>query len=91
MRDIARRWSMTMRKHTGWVTVCLVCLYAVLYAYPVDITHDAVTRATTWNEHAGGVAVLTDEEHPGNSALSDAFAWQNKGILVFEFPSPVVV
>jgi len=63
----------------------------VLYGYPVDITHDAVTRATTWNEHSGEVVALTDGKHPENSADPDAFVWQNKGILVFEFPAPAVI
>jgi uncharacterized protein YfiM (DUF2279 family) len=54
-----------------------------------NLMPDAVTRATTWNDHTGDVQALWDGEHPGNSSSPKAFAWDNKGILVMEFPEPV--
>lgn len=50
---------------------------------------DAVTRATTWNEYVGDLAALFDGKHPGNDPSPASFEWQEKGILVFEFPEPV--
>lgn len=47
-----------------------------------NLAPDAVTRATTWNEHEGEVAWLTDGIAPPAEGAR-AFRWDTKGVLVF--------
>ena len=47
-----------------------------------NLAPDTVTRATTWNEHEGDVAWLTDGIAPP-AVGARAFQWDTKGVLVF--------
>ncbi|MCY3736262.1 MAG: hypothetical protein OXG13_07650 [Gemmatimonadaceae bacterium] len=47
-----------------------------------NVAVDAVTRATTWNEHEGDPAWLTDGLVPPEAGARP-FVWKSKGILVF--------
>ncbi|MFH1566586.1 MAG: hypothetical protein ABIL09_01205 [Gemmatimonadota bacterium] len=48
-----------------------------------NLAPDAVSRASTWNQHEGEVAWLTDGLAPPASA--SAFVWFGRGILAFEW------
>ena len=71
--------------------LAMVVLTALSLAFAArrNWTPDAVTRATTFNEYVGDLAVLFDGKQPDNDASPASFTWQGKGILVFEFPEPV--
>ena len=47
-----------------------------------NLAVDALTRATTWNEHEGDPAWLTDGLVPPEAGARP-FVWNSKGILVF--------
>ena len=47
-----------------------------------NVAVDALTRATTWNEHEGDPAWLTDGLVPPEAGARP-FVWNSKGILVF--------
>ncbi len=47
-----------------------------------NVAVDALTRATTWNEHEGDPAWLTDGLVPPQAGARP-FVWKSKGILVF--------
>lgn len=49
-----------------------------------NLAVDAVTRATTWNEHDGDVAWLADGLVPSDTTAR-AFAWNSKGVLAFSW------
>lgn len=49
-----------------------------------NLASDAVTRATTWNEHDGQIAWLADGLVPPDTTAR-AFAWHTKGILAFDW------
>lgn len=55
----------------------------VIWAASRNIAPDAVSRASTWNEHEGQAEWLTDGIVPPEDA--SAFVWFSKGILVFEW------
>ena len=55
-----------------------------------NLAVDALTRATTWNEHEGDPAWLTDGLVPP-TAGARPFAWKTKGILVFAWGEVVEV
>jgi len=56
---------------------------SILGARGRNIAPDAVSRASTWNQHEGEVAWLTDGTAlPGEAS---AFIWPRKGMLVFEW------
>jgi len=50
-----------------------------------NVAPDAVTRATTWNEHQGQVAWLTDGLVPPDGAAAP-FVWPSKGLVALEWP-----
>lgn len=54
-----------------------------------NLTPDAVTQATTWNEYEGDIGALFDGKTPDNSGSPPVFLWSNKGILWITFPAPV--
>jgi hypothetical protein len=49
-----------------------------------NLATDAITRATTWNEHEGEVAWLVDGLVPPAEG-AQSFTWNTKGILAFEW------
>lgn len=55
-----------------------------------NLAVDAHTRATTWNEHEGDPAWLTDGLVPP-AADARPFSWKTKGILVFAWSEAVEV
>ncbi|MFC1525402.1 hypothetical protein ACFL6X_01170 [Candidatus Latescibacterota bacterium] len=64
-------------------TAAVLPSVAALAAGAGNVAPDAVSRATTWNEHAGQVAWLTDGLFPPEEA--QAFTWLGKGTLAFEW------
>lgn len=60
----------------------LVAAASLALATGRNLAPDAVTRATTWNEHEGDVAWLTDGIVPPTVGAR-AFQWDTKGVLVF--------
>ncbi len=80
-------------KTKTWLIVTGIVLTGFSWAYSAarNWTPDAVTRATTWNEHQGDLSALFDGKHPGNEASPAFFLWEGKGILLFDFPEPVAL
>ena len=64
---------------------CLLALsaFADLQGERRNIAPDAVSRATTWNTHAGALILLGDGRTPATTESARAFTWETKGILVF--------
>ena len=60
----------------------LVAAASLALATGRNLAPDAVTRATTWNEHEGDVAWLTDGIVPPIVGAR-VFQWDTKGVLVF--------
>ena len=51
-----------------------------------NIAPDAVSRASTWNEHTGEVSWLTDGLVPtSQDQPAQPFVWSSKGMLAFEW------
>jgi hypothetical protein len=68
------------------LSLSLAAVAAVSRSPGRNLAPDAVSRATTWNEHEGDVAWLTDGiTPPADGAF--AFQWNTKGILVFVWDS----
>lgn len=79
-----------MLKKMMWSSSGVVLIVISLaFASGHNMTPDAVTRATDWNEYEGDLSVLADGKHPENSADPAVFIWPVKGILIFEFEHPV--
>lgn len=55
-----------------------------------NLAVDALTRATTWNEHEGDPAWLTDGLVPPEAGAR-AFVWNSKGILVFAWDGVIEI
>ena len=70
-------------------TVCVLATLTLSGAASRDIAPDAISRATTWNAHLGVSAWLTDGILPPEDA--DAFVWQGKGVLAFEWGEVLAV
>ena len=85
MPDMTRIWASGPR----YVLLAL-CLVASAFTIRSQdgLVPDATTRATTWNSFAGDFASLSDGLVPPSSD-AQAFNWQTKGILVFEWPEVV--
>ena len=74
------------------VVLSLAALAAVwgalsaLQAASRNLAPDAVSRASTWNEHTGDVAWLTDGLiPPSEQEAARPFVWSSKGMLAFEW------
>ncbi len=69
---------------------CLPLLALFLPAAARNLAVDALTRATSWNEHEGDPAWLTDGLVPPEAGARP-FSWKTKGILVFAWGEVVEV
>lgn len=66
-------------------TVALIGLLltaSLVLAASHNLAPDAVSRATTWNEHIGEVGWLTDGLQPPDEE-AQVFEWATKGVLAF--------
>ena len=79
-RRILRSW---------WAGLLLLALFLPAAAGR-NLAVDAHTRATTWNDHEGDPAWLSDGLFPP-AAEARPFTWKTKGILVFEWGEAVEV
>ena len=71
----------------GWMWFFLSVTW--LWANPVNIAPDAVTRATQgYNNYEGELSYLTDGLYPDNSDQPGIFSWSSKGNLIFQFEEP---
>ena len=64
------------------IGLSLVAAASLSLAAGRNLAVDAVTRATTWNEHEGEAVWLIDGRVPPDD--TKAFVWNSKGILAFE-------
>ena len=80
------RWS----RWTPWIGILVLCI-SVSWALASrrNLTPDAVTQATTWNDYEGDLGALFDGKTPDNSDSPPSFLWVSKGILWITFPEPV--
>ena len=59
---------------------------SILGAASRNVAPDAISRASTWNEHQGQVAWLTDGLVPtSEDQTAQPFVWSSKGMLAFEW------
>ncbi len=74
------------RKAIGAVAAValLAAAFSGLGALSRNVAMDAVSRASTWNEHQGEVAWLTDGLVPPVAGAAP-FVWSSKGMLAFEW------
>jgi hypothetical protein len=80
---------MVVRQPGVNTAVAGLLLVAAVWAADRNVAPDAVTRATRgYNTYEGDLASLTDGQYPGHSTAPGAFAWPNKGNLVFQFERP---
>lgn len=79
-----------MKAKIGWIGGLVFCMgVSGAIAARRNLTPDAVTQATTWNEYEGSIEALFDGKTPDNSDAPPSFLWVSKGILWITFPEPV--
>ena len=89
----AKTESPTRSRWSRWVPLVGILVGCIGVSWALasrrNLTPDAVTQATTWNDYEGDIGALFDGKTPDNSEAPSSFLWVSKGILWITFPEPV--